>query len=162
MTRRPGSIARARAVFDCNTLIQAIAFDRSPAARCIELMETAQIELLLSRGTLAELRRVFNYPDVRGISSRMTDDRIAAFLDRLVFRATVVRRIRHAMDYPRDPNDEPYIDLAITAKADYLVTHDNDLLILMTGHNAECKRFRQISHPLKVVRPVDFLNAIAG
>jgi len=71
-----------------------------------------------------------------------------------------VRRVRHAFDYPRDPNDEPYIDLAATAKADYLVSWDKDLLSLMTGHTVLCKRFRQFTHPLKVVDPAAFLRAI--
>ena len=64
------------------------------------------------------------------------------------------------MDYPRDPKDEPYIGLAATAKADYLVSRDKDLLSLMTGHSAAAKEFRRRTHPLRVLDPVDFLEAL--
>jgi len=117
------------------------------------VVESGRVELFLSRPILAELRRVLRYNEVLAISPNMTSERIGAFSQRLEFRATLVRRIRHTMDYPRDPKDEPYIDLAATAKADYLVSRDKDLLVLMTGHSAECKRFRQITRPLRVVTP---------
>ena len=122
MTRIPG---RPRAIFDCNTIIQAMAYD-----------------------------------EVRSISPNMTPARTSAFVERIAFRATLIRRIPHVMDYPRDPKDEPHIDLAVRAKADYLVTRDKDLLSLMTGHTAVCKQFRHLTRPLRVLDPVSFLNAI--
>lgn len=45
------------------------------------------------------------------------------------------------------------MNLAIAAAADYLVTRDQDLLDLMTGHAAECKNFRQRFRNVKVVDP---------
>ena len=45
--------------------------------------------------------------------------------------------------YPRDPKDEPYVNLAVAAAADYVVTRDKDLLDLMTGHTDEAKAFRR-------------------
>jgi putative PIN family toxin of toxin-antitoxin system len=151
---------RPRVVFDCNTYIQAVAFAEGPAARCLTLAEAGEFELLVSKATLAELRRVLTYKDVQAISKNLTDIRIAAFLQRLTFRATFIRRIGHVMNYPRDPRDEPYIDLAATAHADYLVTSDKDLLSLMTGYSAICKTFRRRTHPLRVLDPIAFLKAI--
>lgn len=89
----------------------------------------------------------------------MTVERIGGFLQRLNFRANLVRRIRHTVSYPRDPLDEPYLDLALAAKADYLVSRDRDLLAPMTGHSVLCKQFRQRTHPLRVANPVNFLEA---
>jgi predicted nucleic acid-binding protein len=78
-------------------------------------------------------------------------------MERVRFRATLVRKnIRHLLDYPRDPDDERYIDLAASVKADYLVTRDTDLLDLMTGHTVLCKQFRQRTHPLRIVDPIHF------
>lgn len=154
------AVGRPRVVFDCNTFIQAIAFDDGPAAACVRSVEAGAVELLVSRATLAELRRVLRYEEVLAISPNMTPTRIGAFLQRITFRATLVRRVPHAMDYPRDPNDEPYIDLAAAAKADLLVTRDRDLLSLMTGHSAACKLFRQKTRPLRVLDPVAFLDEI--
>jgi predicted nucleic acid-binding protein len=61
-----------------------------------------------------------------------------------------------------DPTDEPYLDLAAAVKADYLVTRDEDLLTLMTGHSAFCKEFRQKTRPLAILDPVMFLEALRG
>ena len=118
------------------------------------------VELFVSRPTLAELRRVLAYPEVLAISPRLAPQRVAAFLERLTFRATLVRRVRHVIDYPRDPKDEPYIDLAAAAKADYLVTRDKDLLSLMTSHSVVAKQFRRMTRPLRVLDPVAFLAAL--
>ena len=159
MTRRSG---RFRVVFDCNTFVQAVAFDNGPAAQCVKLVESGHVELFLSKSVLAELRRVFGYDEVLAISHNMTPPRIAAFLKRLTYRATLVRNMRHAIDFERDRKDEPYLDLAAATRADYLVTRDKDLLSLMTGHTAFCKRFRQTTHPLRIVNPVEFIQAVEG
>jgi putative PIN family toxin of toxin-antitoxin system len=157
MTRRQW---RPRAVFDCNIFVQALAYDDGPSAECVRSVESGYVELFVSGKTLAELRNVLSYPEVLAISPGMTAVRIAALQNRLAFRGTLVRRVKHFIDYPRDRNDEPYLDLVTMVKADYLVTQDNDLLSLMTGYSAICKQFHQKTHPLRVVKPVDFLNAI--
>lgn len=157
MSRLPG---RPRAVFDCNVLIQAVAFGSGPAAACLQIVERGQAELLISKATLGELRRVLAYREVLEINSELTPVRIASFVERLTFRATLIRRVRHTFDYPRDPDDEPYIDLAIAANADYLVSRDKDLLSLMTSHSPVCRRFRQMARPLRVVDPPTFISII--
>ncbi|HXE53151.1 MAG TPA: hypothetical protein VN541_09055 [Tepidisphaeraceae bacterium] len=79
-----------------------------------------------------------------------------------MFKATLVRRVRHVLDYPRAVQDEPYVDLAATVRADYLVTRDQDLLSLMTGHTTVCKQFRQKTHPLRIVDLVSFLSVLGN
>ena len=150
---------RPRAVFDGNVVLQAVAFADGPAAGCVRAMERGAVEVLVSTAVLREIRAVLDRPVVRVISPALTDYRVAAFLDRFTFRATRVRRVPHRFDYPRDRKDEPYIDLALARRADYLVSRDNDLLSLMTSHSAVAKRFRQMSHPLAAVDPQTFLDA---
>ena len=158
MTR---SADRPRVVFDCNTILQAIANERGPAAEALRYLDRAAIEVYLSRSVLREWRAVLNYPAVRQkFGAEIADERIEAFLKRLTFRGILLRRVPHVLDYPRARQDEPYIDLAAASEADFLVSRDKDLLSLMTGHSAACKRFRQITHPLRVVSPVEFLNAL--
>ena len=64
-------------------------------------------------------------------------------------------------DYPRDPKDEKYVNLAIEAEADYLVSRDKDLLDLMSDFSLVGKEFRQKSRPLKIVEPQEFLRILA-
>jgi len=156
-----GPIGRRRVVYDCNMFVQAAAFDAGPAGACFRLIEKGSVELFVSKPILAEVRRVLGYTDVLRISPSLTTERIAAFVQRITFRATLVRRVPHILDYPRDPDDEPYIDLAAAVAADYLVTRDKDLLSLMTGHSSICREFRQKTRPLAVVDPVAFLEEVA-
>jgi putative PIN family toxin of toxin-antitoxin system len=160
MTSPPKWLPPFVAVFDCNTLIQAMAYDAGPAGACIALVESGRIDLHVSQRTLAELRRVARYSEIRAISPQMTDQRIDAFLEWLLFRPVLVSRVPHRFKYPRDPDDEPYINLALAAHADYLVTSDRELLDLKTGYSAPCKRFRRMAHRLHVVTPAELLEIV--
>ena len=148
---------RLGVVFDCNVLLQAALNENGPAGECLRRLDQNRITVFVSRATVAELRDVLAYPAIRLRNPDLSDERAAAFIERLMYKATLVRRVRHVLDYPRAAQDEPYIDLAATAKADYLVTRDQDLLSLMTGHSAVSKLFRQKTRPLRVVNPVEFL-----
>ena len=68
------------------------------------------------------------------------------------------RQVPHVFDYPRARQDEPYIDLAAAANANYLVSRDKDLLALATDRSILAKQFRQRFPKLRVVNPVDFLT----
>ena len=115
MSRLPG---KERVVFDCNIFVQAIAFEHGPAAAALRLVEEGVIELFVSKAVLAELRRVLGYEEVRAMSASMTPTLIEAFLQRLTYRATLRKRVPRVFEYARDPDDEPYLDLAVSVKAD--------------------------------------------
>lgn len=76
--------------------------------------------------------------------------------------ATVVDNPPAVFRLPRDPKDEPYLNLAIAVGARYLVSRDNDLLDLMTDESPEASAFRQQYPNLTVLDPVSFLQALAG
>jgi len=88
----------------------------------------------------------------------LTPEGIEAFLEDVTAHATTVRRVPEKFRYERDPEDEPYINLAAAVGADYIVSRDKDLLSLMTGTTVECKEFRRRFRPLKVIEPLDFLR----
>jgi putative PIN family toxin of toxin-antitoxin system len=151
---------RIWAVFDCNIYLQALLNPNSPAAACFELARARRIVLCVSPQTLEEIREVLNRPFVFKLLPHTTPEMIQAFLEEV---AHISRRIRYTptdFAFSRDPKDEPYINLAIAAGADYIVTSDKDLLDLMTAYTDEAKEFRQRFRPLKVVDPVAFLREI--
>ena len=78
------------------------------------------------------------------------------FLADLASHATMLAAVPKVFPLPRDPKDEPYIDLAVAAQARYLVSRDNDLLDLM-GDAA----FRQQFPELTVIDPVALLRELA-
>ena len=63
--------------------------------------------------------------------------------------------VPQAFRLERDPKDEPYLDLAVAARARYLVSRDRDLLDLMND-----AQFRERFPDLIVVDPPAFLQAL--
>ena len=154
------SVTPIKVVFDCMIFLQATANENSPAATALDLLDTGDIKLYVSEPVLQELRKVLNRSELRAALPQITDVRVEALFRRLNKKATMVRHVPRAFEYSRDPADGPYLNLAITAKAAFLVSRDRDLLDLMTGHDAESKQFRQRFRFLKVMKPVDFLKEI--
>jgi putative PIN family toxin of toxin-antitoxin system len=149
---------KPRVVFDCNVLLQAAARERSVAAKCLNLVESGHVQLFVSREVLDEVEDVLNRPEIRVHFPDLSDEIVGAFLKRLQKVSALVRFVPKKFSYPRDEDDEPYVNLAVAAGADFIVSRDNDLLDLMTGHADECKEFRQRFRPLKVIEPVELLR----
>lgn len=152
MTEKP------RVVFDCNVLLQAAAREKSIAANCLNLVESGCIQPCLSREVLAEIENVLNRPEIRAHFPDLSDEIVGAFLKRLQKLSVLVRLVPKKFSYPRDEDDEPYINLAIAAGASFIISRDRDLLDLMTGHTNEGKEFRQRFRSLRVVDPTEFLK----
>jgi len=155
-------VIRPRVVFDCNIVIQAISNDGGPSGRALALLQRGEIDVFVSRAVIGELRAVLQYPSVRTKLPGLKDQRIELFLQQFSFRATLLRHVPHSFTYPRATQDEPYIDLAIAAKATHLVSRDNDLLSLASDYSMIGKEFRQKCPNLKLLNPVAFLSEIAA
>ncbi len=150
-----------RAVFDCMIYVQGASRIKNPANACFELVETGIVELYLDQKTLNEIEDVLSRPKFRMRFSSLTDEMIAAFLDDIKSKAVFVKNVPSVFSYSRDPKDEKYINLAVAAEADYIVSRDRDLLDLMTDVSIEGKEFRQKSRPLKIIEPIEFLKILA-
>ena len=148
------------AVFDCNVHLQAAAREKSVAVECLRLVEEGLVRLYLSKEILAEVEDVLNRPEIRKHFQTLTDEIIEAFLLKLRSNSQIIRRVPKKFSYPRDPDDEPYINLAVEAEVGYLVSRDNDLLDLMTDYTLEAKEFRRRFRPLRVIEPLEFLKEV--
>lgn len=151
---------KARVVFDCNVLLQAAARQKSLAASCLTLVEKGLVQLFVSKESLLEIEDVLNRPEVRAHFPDLSDEIAGAFLKRLRSFSDFVAEIPRTFRYSRDEDDESYINLAVEVSADFIVSHDKDLLDLMTGHTDDCKEFRQRFRTLRVIEPVGLLKEI--
>ncbi len=118
------------------------------------------VELYLSAETLAEIEDVFTRPKFRNRFPTLTDEMIEIFLEDIKSKAKILRSVPSHFHYKRDPKDEKYINLAVEAEAEYIVSRDKDLLDLMTGFTDDCKEFRQRFRHLKIVEPLEFLRIV--
>lgn len=116
-----------RAVVDVNVLISGVLSAKGFSAEILRASRDGQFELVVSEMPLAELKRALTYPKLH---KRIPPEKAAAFANWVGHHATL------AEDPPspppvtsRDPDDDYLLSLAISQRA-YLVTGDQDLLVL--------------------------------
>ena len=126
------------AVFDCMVFVQAVA-SRGPAYRCFERVTAIKAPLWMSKDTFAELQHVLNRSDLRRKLPGLTEERVQALLHHLGHLANHVDPVPRTLPFPPDPKDEPYINLAIEARAEVLLTRDIAILALRQIERASCR-----------------------
>jgi putative PIN family toxin of toxin-antitoxin system len=116
-----------RAVLDTNVVVSALLFGKGRVSWLRTAFRSGLIVPVVSRATVQELVRVLEYPKF-GLSRVDKEELLSDFLpfaqivdDAPSGCSTVVCR---------DPHDQVFLDLAVTAGASALVTGDSDLLEL--------------------------------
>jgi putative PIN family toxin of toxin-antitoxin system len=116
-----------RAVLDVNVLISGALSANGPSAEILRASRDGRFELVISELLLAELTRMLAYPRLR---KRIPAEKGAAFTNWVHDHGTVAEDPATAPPLSsRDPDDDYLLALAITRRA-YLVTGDQDLLVL--------------------------------
>lgn len=147
-------------VFDCMTYLQAVAREGGPAFACLEAFENGAFTLHISPKILEEIRDVLTRPELQNKFAMLTPERVDALISRLKEKAVTTLNVPEEFKYRRDPKDEPYINLAIITRSQYLVSRDNDLLDLMDEKRADGRDFRHRYPHLTILDPVAFLNLL--
>ena len=119
-------MTRPRIVLDTNVLLSALLFHAGSLSWLRHAWRTQTIRPLASRDTTEELIRVLSYPKFR-LTADAREDLLG---DYLPWCETVKAPKRTKVPHCRDPFDRPFLELALAAKADALVTGDKDLLAL--------------------------------
>src|SRR2546429_412916 len=124
-------------VFDCMVYLQAAARAEGPARACLQLAKDGQILLRLSPAVLMELEDVLNRPRIRVKFPSLTLEAVALCFEDVARVGESEGKVANVVPLPRDPKDEPYLNLAVAARADFLVSWDKDLLDLMRVDSPE-------------------------
>jgi putative PIN family toxin of toxin-antitoxin system len=116
-----------RVVLDTNLVLSALVFAQGRLVALRHAWQGGYCVPLVSNATAAELIRVLAYPKFK-----LGDDEQQELLaDYLPWCATVrIPNPPPSTPDCRDPFDQPFLQLAVAGKADYLVSGDQDLLIL--------------------------------
>ena len=115
-----------RIVLDTNVLLSALLFHAGALSWLRLAWQSEAIHPLASHDTTTELIRVLSYPKFK-LSSDEREDLLGDYLP-WCETVTVPNKIK--LPDCRDPFDRPFLALALTAKADALITGDKDLLAL--------------------------------
>ncbi|MBD2483492.1 putative toxin-antitoxin system toxin component, PIN family [Planktothrix sp. FACHB-1365] len=132
---------KLKIVFDCNVVISAFLFKNSYPRLALEKAKKYHI-ILVSDSIIQELETVIKRNKFdRYISMKIREE----LLKDLIVVAEQINPNELITDC-RDPKDNKYLELAVSGKAQYIITGDKDLLIL--------NPFREI----KILQPDEFLS----
>lgn len=132
------------------------------ASKCFKFVEDQSVELYISRDIFNEINNVLSRPEFQAKFPHATPEKLTAFLEHIKENAVFTRSVDKHFELLRDKKDEPYLNLAIEIKADFIVSWDKDLLDLMNDFSVLGKEFRQKSRPLKIIEPLEFLEIITS
>ena len=116
-----------RVVLDTHLVLSALVFANGRLAALRQAWQGGKCVPLVSKATTAELIRVLAYPKFK-LSDQDQQELLADYLP----WCTVVRIPNPPPATPdcRDPFEQPFLQLAIAGKSDYLVSGDQDVLSL--------------------------------
>jgi putative PIN family toxin of toxin-antitoxin system len=103
-------------------VISALLFSGT-AARLVPLWQSRRITILISREILTEYLRVFAYPKFQ-----LSDQEIRPLIEEELLPFVEIIRVRQRLAVVRrDPDDDKFLECAVSGRATYLVTGDRDL-----------------------------------
>lgn len=130
-----------RFVFDTNTLISSFLFKNSVPRKAFT-RATNIGDIFGSLETFSEFKDVLFRPKFdEYLKQDLRREAYAEIIERIIFVD-----ITETINVCRDPKDNKFLELAVSAKASCIITGDNDLLVL--------NPFRSIS----ILNPSNFLN----
>lgn len=128
MGTRPRPIdSPARVLLDTAVIVSALVFESGRLAWLRSAWRQELIRPLVSKATASELLRVLAYPK---FSLSLGEQQILQ-ADYLPFCESVTAVVpANRIPQCRDPFDRPFLSLALAGRADFLVSGDEDLLVL--------------------------------
>ena len=128
-------------------LLSALVFNGGVMARFRSLWTTGRIQPYASKETVQELIRVLANKKFN-LDSSGQESLLADYLPFAHVTYGSVNVLKTGLPVCRDPQDQMFLDIAQRGQVDYLVTGDQDLLVLA---NTPDLQFR-------IVKPIDFLT----
>jgi putative PIN family toxin of toxin-antitoxin system len=148
-----------RVVLDTNVLLAGLVSDSSASQRVVDALMDRKAIPLSSPPVRAEYKAVLLHPAITTRFPELTPRRVAMALHKFRYVAEEIAIGRVKFEFPRDPRDAMFLELAIAGRATHIVTLDPDLLSLPGGRTDAAKRFRQRLRGVSVLRPGPFLAA---
>lgn len=138
----------ATVVLDTNAWLDLLVFD-DPALRGVEtLVAGGQLTVAIDARALAELERVLAYPALTldPHAQRVHRDRVLRIAEAIEVPVLALPRCR-------DPDDQMFLEIAVAARARWLVTRDAELLRMAS-------RMRR-GYDVTILAPAPWRDAVA-
>ena len=128
-------------VIDTNVFISAILF-RGPTSRLVSLWQKNAVSVFMSSEVLKEYAKALGYPKFK-----LTKSEVRAILEQELLPYVYPVKIKRSLHIiTEDPSDNKFLELAVTGKADFILSGDKHLL--------DFKNLRGI----KIITPAEFFT----
>ena len=135
-----------RVVIDTNVLISGLfGIKGSPSSNILKAIRDQKIILVTSPSIIEELKDVINRTRIVNLT-KMSENEREDFIDEIVRRSEVTQGRQFSQIIGRDFKDDKFLACGVEGKADYIITGDEDLLVL--------KEYEGI----KIVKSKEFLD----
>ncbi len=124
-------MASLRVVLDTNVLVSGLAYPGSIPGQIVAAWRQGAIDVVISRYILDDVARVLPRLNHR---LHWDDADFTDLVDILAIQADAVEPLTLPPDAVRDAANIPVLGTLLAAKADYLITGDQDLLALADRH----------------------------
>lgn len=140
-----------RAIIDTNLLISAVIVPKGLPNKLIRAWQKDSITLILSPRLIRELEEVSQRDKFK--QYHLFNEQMVELVDNIKAFAEIIPSMPEEQlpVHSRDPKDDKLLACALSANADYLITGDEDLLIL-NGNS--------VLGNLKIITAKDFLSLI--
>jgi len=119
-----------KVVFDTNVLVRTTFKKRSPVSlRIYQAIEAQECITVITPAILKEIKEVINRDYIIKYTHTTAEMR-EEFIKSLIDISMLTPGTGKLKEKSRDSKDDKFLICAIEAKADYIVTSDNDLLVL--------------------------------
>ena len=141
-----------RVVLDTNVVLSALLFRQGRLSPLSAAWQSQRFTPVANRQTVSELTQVLGYPKFK-LSVADVQTVLSAYLPHVeVHSAKMLERQSSSVAQCRDPKDQIFLDLALSAQVDWLVSGDEDLLVLDDP--------TQQRNPVRICSPFDLLKAL--
>lgn len=117
--------SKPRVILDTNLLISRALTPSSVTASAVRMI-IDHCHLLVSQATMDEFATVLNRVQSKGFVKQNEALVLIRAYKELVEWVPIIERVAEC----RDPKDDKFLELAVNGKAEYIITGDQDLLVL--------------------------------
>jgi len=118
-----------KAVLDTNVLVSSLVSQHGPPRHALDAWLEGHYTLVTSLYLVEELIHVLSYPRIAR-QIHLEEDELTAILAALLSQAEVTPGRLCLPGVTRDPKDDAVVACAVEGEADYIVSGDQDLLVL--------------------------------
>jgi putative PIN family toxin of toxin-antitoxin system len=118
-----------KAVLDTNVLVSGLVGQKGPPRQILDAWLEGRYTLVLSLYLVDELAHVLTYHRITE-RVRLTQEELEGILAALLAQAELTPGELQLPGVTRDPKDDPVVACAVEGQADYIVSGDQDLLVL--------------------------------